>query len=288
LCKESSIVECGLRFAEENIHQLSPHLVLVFGSYLPDAVDYGRVAFACRRCGAHLAFWTHDDPYELDAFYKIVPYADTVFSNDKTCLKYYDHPEVFHLPLAGDPTDHFRPVQPGKTFSFDLLFCGVAFPHRLQMLEDLQPLLARWRVLVIGEGWPDGFRGVRNFRVSNRRLADLYNVSLATLNVGRDFDLANRRFHAPASTPGPRTFEAALAGTVQLYFAASLEIEDYFRPGSEILLFDDPRQIPELLTELSENPGRASAIAKAAQQRALRDHTYGRRAEFIIQKCLWR
>ena len=77
-----------------------------------------------------------------------------------------------------------------------------------------------------------------------------------------------------------------MAGCVQLYFVTGLEIEDYFDPGTEILLFDDPRDVPEIIDSLLSDPELALRIAAASQERALRDHTYAVRARRILEICL--
>jgi spore maturation protein CgeB len=105
------------------------------------------------------------------------------------------------------------------------------------------------------------------------------------LNLGRDFDFGNERYRLPATTPGPRTFEAAMAGCVQLYFVTGLEIEDYFTPDREILLFDHTSEVPHILESILSDPDRALEIARAAQNRALKDHSYTARARSILRAC---
>jgi spore maturation protein CgeB len=104
------------------------------------------------------------------------------------------------------------------------------------------------------------------------------------LNMGRRFNLANARFGLDASTPGPRTFEAAMAGTVQCMFVEGLEIYDYFDPDEgEVLLFDSPAELRHHVDMLRDDPAAAAQIADAAQQRTLRDHTYANRAARILE-----
>ena len=76
-----------------------------------------------------------------------------------------------------------------------------------------------------------------------------------------------------------------MAGTVQFYFADSLEIEDYFIPEQEILLFDDPKTFGMQLERVFDDSVFAKNIAIAAQERALRDHTYEKRCRQLLQTC---
>jgi spore maturation protein CgeB len=228
-----------------------------------------------------LTFWLHDDPYEFDFNYKILDVADLIFSNDKWAVTHYQHPHVYHVPLGASMVDHFRQIRPAK--DRDVFFCGVGFANRVALLRDCSPCLAGANVEVLGAEWPQDLRFARNERVENTALPDYYAGSLITLNIGRRFDLANARFNLDAPTPGPRTFEAAMAGTVQCMFVEGLEIYDYFDPDAgEILLFDSPAELGRHVEMLRSDPAAAASIASAAQKRAISEHTYAHRAARIL------
>jgi len=275
------VMDCSLDLAETAAYTFMPDAVLMFGSCMPDVGDYTRLRRYCDRSNAALFFWLHDDPYEFDFNYKILPYADAVFSNDRWAVSHIDHPRVLHLPLAADHQAHFHEVQDG--FTRDLFFCGAAFPNRVQLLRDLGDSLKGRNVEVLGPDWPEDIGFARPIRIANEALPAYYASSRVTLNMGRRFNLANVKYQLDASTPGPRTFEAAMAGTVQCLFFEGAEILDYFEEGSEILLFDSPLELKQLVEELGDMPERRRAIAIAAQQRAGRDHTYRHRAAKILQ-----
>jgi spore maturation protein CgeB len=105
------------------------------------------------------------------------------------------------------------------------------------------------------------------------------------LNVGRRFNLANRRYEIDSTTPGPRTFEAAMAGTVQSLYVEGLEIADYFDIGDEIILFDSPSELSAQIEALRAAPAERERLALRSQDRALRDHTYGNRAKELLSRC---
>ena len=276
----------SLEYGAEAVLGFLPHLVLVFGSCCPDVCDYGTLKRAVDNTGAHLAFWMHDDPYEFDCHFKATEVADTIFTSDRWSLEHYCRDRVFHLPMAACSHAHYRDLRLHPRKSFDLFFVGVAFSNRIRMLRSLEILLGRYRCCVRGSTWPEDLPWCVNETIPNADLPDYYSRSLLVLNLGRDLDLANERYRLAASTPGPRTFEAAMAGCVQLYFVTGLEIEDYFDSGTEILLFDDPREVPETIDSLLRDPERALRIAAASQERALRDHTYAVRARRILEICL--
>ncbi|MBU9332415.1 CgeB family protein [Burkholderia multivorans] len=278
----TGIQACSLESAATLARATRPDLIIVFGSCMPSVCHYLDLKQIALDTGACLAFWLHDDPYEFDYSQKIVPLADIVFSNDRWSSMHYDHPNVHHLPLAADLDAHFR--APEKTKSRDVFFCGVGFANRIQLLRDCASSLSGFKVEVLGAEWPDDLPFAANRRVPNADLPTLHATSLVTLNMGRRFDLANERFKLDASTPGPRTFEAAAAGTVQCMFVEGFEIDDYYsEQNGEILLFDSPAELRQHVEMLRDDRERATTIALAAQQRTRQEHTYRHRAETILR-----
>lgn len=276
-----NVWEVGLESAARLIKTVHPDITVCFGSCMPDDADYGGLRKACDDQNSKLVFWLHDDPYEFDFNYKVTPVADYIFSNDKWAVAHYDHPNVYHLPMASSLTSHFRPITAKK--EIDVFFCGVAFANRMLLISDLQGVLNKLNTVVLGDQWPTGeFAFARNRRIGNSELADHYARATITLNIGRNFSYANDRFQLSASTPGPRTFEAGMAGTVQLFFVESLEIEEYYMPDKEIFLFDAVADFEKIATMLLEQPEYASQVAAAAQQRTMRDHTYASRAKRLV------
>ncbi|MEM5438198.1 CgeB family protein [Paraburkholderia diazotrophica] len=281
LLGDAAVRVCSLEVAEYCAEAFGPQLVLVFGSCMPAVSVYHGLKNYCLRNGACLAFWLHDDPYEFDFNYKLLNIADVIFSNDRWAVTHYQHPHVYHVPLGASKAEHYRPLHAQK--DREVFFCGVGFPNRVSLLRDCVSSLNGIQVEVLGAEWPKEIRFARNERIENRLLPDYYASSLITLNIGRRFDLANARFNLDAPTPGPRTFEAAMSGTVQCMFVEGLEIYDYFDPDAgEILLFDSPAELRRHVEMLRAEPAKAMAIANAAQRRALADHTYTQRAERIL------
>lgn len=257
-----------------------PDLIVSFGSCMPDDADYLALRHHCDATGTILAFWLHDDPYEVDFSYRINGIADVVFSNDRWAAEHYNHPRAHHLPMAASRAAHWRPI--GQSKDIDIFFCGVAFWNRIRLVNDLRHILQKHVTRILGDQWPDDLPFVRNRRLSNDELSRNYSRALVTLNMGRDFHYANDRYQLDPSTPGPRTFEAAMAGTTQMYFVESLEIEDYYVPDKEIVLYNSVAEFKRKLEVLMHEPSACLAIAAAGQARTLADHTYANRANAII------
>ena len=237
----------------------------------------------CDAKNVPIAFWLHDDPYEFDYSFKAEEIADWIFSNDRWATLHYQHEKSFHLPLAASPKAHFRPWNPIK--EHQIFFCGAPFPNRTQLIFDLASILKKYSTFICGPGWINQYPFIKNQSISNEEFSDAVSASHITLNIGRHFNLANNRYQLDASTPGPRTFEAALAGTVQLYFSDSLEVTHYFLPNQEILLFDSPLSFKNHIEKIIDDPKFAKDIALASQKRALADHTYKNRCMKLLKHC---
>jgi len=259
--------------------------VLVFGSALADESDYSGIAHAARQRGFPLAFWLTDDPYEFDAEYKFSGLADVVFTNDRWTRSYYRRPHVFHLPTAACRNQHFRPVPTSNyEYEYDIFFCGVGFPNRQMIIDGLAPVLRRHRTLICGDEWRTHAPYVRNRRLSSRELIEHYGRSRIVLNLARDHSYANRRFMITPSTPGPRTFEAAMAGAFQMIFADRPEVLDYYDHDREIVLFSGLADFAAKAKFYLENAASRMEIARAAQRRTLRDHQYSNRVEVLMRR----
>ncbi|WP_246233671.1 MULTISPECIES: glycosyltransferase [Stenotrophomonas] len=274
-------ISSPLEFAAERAEQFQPNLVVCFGSCMPDDAEYARLRRYCTQHGAPMVFWLHDDPYEFDYNYKISAVADIVFSNDRWCAEHYSHPFARHLPLAASHRAHWREITAAKDIS--IFFCGVAFSNRKRLLGDLRRTLQSHDAVIMGDGWPADLPFCSNQRLPNDQLSDHYARARVTLNMGRDFHYANDRFKLEPSTPGPRTFEAAMAGTTQAFFVESLEIADYYRPGKEILLYNSAAEFAQLMDEVLTDSDRCLDLAAAAQRRTVQDHTYQVRARQILE-----
>jgi len=110
--------------------------------------------------------------------------------------------------------------------------------------------------------------------------AEFYGSQRYTLNVTRS-DMKALGF-----SPSVRLFEAAACGT-PLISDDWPGIETVFAPGAEILLASGPRDVIQILSEISDD--RRLTIASTARARLLREHTPAHRArqlEIYYQEAL--
>lgn len=78
-----------------------------------------------------------------------------------------------------------------------------------------------------------------------------------------------------------RLFEVTGVGSL-LVTDNKRNIRDYFEPDHEIVVYDDARDCVAKVKDLLRDHDRIEAMAKAAQARVLRDHTYARRLADLL------
>ena len=79
-----------------------------------------------------------------------------------------------------------------------------------------------------------------------------------------------------------RMFETTGSGAALITESKS-NLQDLFDVGTEVMAYDDIDEAVATAVSLLADADRLSALAHAGQQRTLRDHTYGRRAESLVE-----
>ncbi len=277
-----SIMSCGIGGVEAIIEDYNPALLIGIGSVVPDEVNYSRIYTLAQRRGCKVCYWLHDDPYEIDFNWKLSRHSDWIFSNDKSSVAYYDHERVSHLPLAADRDLHFGPLTNFNDRAMDFFFCGVAYSNRQDIISRLRQVLARYTTIVRGENWDENIAFCANSRMSAADLLAAYAQSKLVLNIGRQHNIANRRYEVVASTPGPRTFEAAARGCVQVAFWESCELFEYYKPESEILVFSSVTEFEKIAEVYLSDLGKLTEIAINSQKKTKDFHTYDHRISSMV------
>ena len=279
---DDNVITANISGAGAVVAALAPDIVLGIGSYLPESTYFGEVSREARRLGKTTVFWATEDPYEQDAHYRIEHDFDAIFSCDHWGVNFYTHPHAFHLPLAGCHRRHYAPISAARQKTIDVMFCGVAFTSRQEVIEDLRSSLYGLDLCFIGPGWGKFGHGFSDRRVDKAHLIELYQKSRIVLNLGRSLHFENRRYMITPSSPGPRTFETALAGAVQLFHEDTYELRSYFT-RDEVPSFSNQIEFDRLLDYYLSEPERGLKTAELAQKRALGEHTYAHRARHVVE-----
>ncbi|WP_040507543.1 CgeB family protein [Gluconobacter morbifer] len=268
--------------AAASIRVLQPTIVFAIGSYLPESTYFGEVCREAKKIGAVTVFWATEDPYEQDANYRIADDFDVIFSCDRWGHNFYQRDRVFHLPLAASPKLHYAPIDEHADKMIDVLFCGVAFTSRKDIVRNLLPVLRTLNVKIIGPGWGEFGIGFSDARIEKTQLVELYRRSKLVLNLGRSLHFENNRFMISPSTPGPRTFEAALAGAFQVFQEDTHEIRRYYS-ADEIPVFTNRVDFERLVTKYLDDHEARLAMARKAQARTETEHLYRHRIQQALR-----
>ncbi|SFD68775.1 CgeB family protein [Roseivivax sediminis] len=262
--------------------------LLVFLGSLSDATNaVEQMPGLARRAGAASVFWSTEDPYERDFAWRAREF-DYFLSNDGTSTKLaLEREDVHHLPLGGSYEQDFRPMKAYDAHGIDIFFCGAPYQNRQIFVEDMraaeieamQPLTLH----LAGAQWKTLGQEAIDLDLTHTMLQDLYARSRFVLYLHRSLMIANERQKLVSTTPGPRLFEAALAGTVQICEFVSFEIEDYFSPETEIRLVQSGQEGYDAARDIAADPERWRAMALAAQRRAIAEHCYEHRLLKLLE-----
>lgn len=279
---EGNVIATNIAGAAAAIEYIKPKIVFALGSYLPESTYFGEVCQRARDIGAVSIFWATEDPYEQDANYHITDDFDVIFSCDRWGTNFYNRPNVYHLPLAACEKLHYRPIDESIEKTIDILFCGVAFGSRKDLIRSMRPAFSDLNIKIVGPGWGEFGIGFSDSRIEKHQLIELYQYSKIVLNLGRSLHFENKRFMITPSTPGPRTFEAAIAGAMQVFHEDTYEIHEFYKPD-EMPVFSTRRDFEQLLHKYLRNPELILETAKKAQARTLAEHTYRHRIQSVVK-----
>ncbi|WP_051625779.1 CgeB family protein [Kozakia baliensis] len=278
---EENVTAVHISGAAASVARLQPTIVFAIGSYLPESTYFGEVCREAKKIGAVTVFWATEDPYEQDANYRITDDFDVIFSCDRWGHNFYQRKRVFHLPLAASRKLHYVPIDADIEKNIDVLFCGVAFTSRKDIVRNLMPTLRNLNIKIVGPGWAELGIGFSDARIDKAQLIELYRRAKLVLNLGRSLHFENKRFMISPSTPGPRTFEAAAAGAFQVFHEDTYELRRYFK-ADEIPTFSNKIDFDRLIARYLDNPKLRLETAQRAQARTLAEHTYGNRIRDVI------
>lgn len=268
--------------AIDKARALRPTLLLVFGG---EEIDH----FILRKLiqlSAKSAIWYTEDPYELSRNLETAQLVDLAFSNDRHSTGRYGNGH--YLPLAGFEPFHYRPVEP-KRRRYDLFFAGTAWPNRVTMFEKLFALDPDLRLKLFVPPSPfgaldndgGGNSSVQGIHVAGSDFARFCARSATTLYLTRDFSLSP---DSPSLTTsaGPRFFETALAGGVQIYPSGTLDLPDGYVEGETAFAYTTLEDLVALVVRFRDDPALWAATAEHSQRVTLERHLYQHRVSTIL------
>jgi len=277
-----SLTELRERFAAD----VAAADLAVVGSYVPDGVAVAE--WVVETAGGPAAFWDIDTPITVakleagDEEYvsrRLVPRFDLY-------LSFTGGPLLSRLEgefgarrarafyCMADP-NVYRPLEADERWLLGYLgtYSDDRQPAVDSLLVEPARLLPRGRFVVAGPqypaelSWPPGVERIEHVPPDSHPA--FYAQQRFTLNVTR------RAMVEAGWSPSVRLFEAAACGTPVISDRWD-GLDQFFRPGAEIIVADSPRDVVDALVALT--PEEAREIGAAARARVLAEHTPERRA----------
>jgi spore maturation protein CgeB len=169
--------------------------------------------------------------------------------------------------------------------SFDVTFVGNFFnvhTTRIALLETLCERLPQVKIWASAIDHLPPRSTIRDHYMGQawgRQMYEILRCSKITLNHHGDV--------APYAN-NMRLYEATGVGTL-LITDAKGNLREIFEPGKEVIAYHDPNECVQSIQFYLEHEGEREAIARAGQERTLREHTYYQRMQElvdIVKKCL--
>ncbi len=269
------------------------------GSYFPDSI---RATHALLDQGiGPLLFYDIDTPITMAQLRahgqcdyleaKLVPeYAAYLSFTGGPALeeleRVFGSPRAVPFYCSVDP-DLYQPTPVRSEYACDLSYLGTYAsdrqPKLMNLLNDTAHALPEDNFLVAGAMYPSDVPWAPNVRrlthVSPPDHPGFYSSSRFTLNLTRD-NMVDAGF-----SPSVRLFEASACGAAILSDTWA-GIEEFLKPGEEILLPADSAETVYILRNLSETERKS--IGSRARDRILSEHTSQHRAlefERIVENC---
>lgn len=256
-------------------------MLLFMGSTSDERCSIEFLPRLARQKGIVSVFWSTEDPYERDFNWRADDF-DHFISNDAHSVKMdLGRENIHHLPLAGCFQQDYRPLVTMEKRGRNIFFCGAPYQNRQIFVNDLRNAENRngskVELHLNGKNWKESGEHASELQMTHSLLIDICSASLFTLYLHRTLDLANEKLKLVSTTPGPRLFEAALAGTVQLCEFTSYEFDQYFDPKSEIQICYSGAEAYQKALGFLERPDEWLSIAASSQYRAVSEHCYEHR-----------
>ena len=146
--------------------------------------------------------------------------------------------------------------------------------YRLRCIERL----ADFNTHIHGDdGWKELFDNHGNLRPSLAYYDELplfYNLCKINFNATS---------YQMGAAVNQRVFDVPACGAFLLTDRQEA-LEDVFDVGREVIVFEDPEEIPDLVRFYLENPQKRQLIAASARERVLAEHTYQHRLHRIVEQ----
>ncbi len=233
------------------------------------------------------AYWFVEDFRFMNYWASIAGHYDFFFTVQKdefhSEMEKSGFTNYHYLPVAASPDVH-KPVELSpdekEYYGSDLSFVGAGYYNRKHFLNglidfDLKIWGTYWdhhtalgACLQRGGTWID-----------TEDIVKIFNATEVNIN------LHSSTYHKGINPFGdfvnPRTFEIAACGAFQLVDRRT-GLEGLFEIGEEVIVFDDLDDLRGKITYYLNHPAEREELTRKGMERTLRDHTYEKRMEQML------
>jgi len=263
------------------VKESKPDIILVVGGA---KVLYGTlVTIKVIQPGVKIVWIWPDTPANLNfnniSYASILDLSATYSEKTVPVLQKLGFSNVHWIPLAGDPSMHWKQIMTSENFERDISFVGMWRPERERVLKLVCENFGHLKIEIYGKNWK---RNAKNRLVLSKwrgegmftnDLAHYFNTSRINLNIIDDtnFPAANMRF-----------FEIATAGGLQVSSSCP-EMHSQFRNREDLVYFQSEENLIDELNWVLAQPVLAAKMRATAQANLIAKHTYATRLETIIK-----
>lgn len=193
---------------------------------------------------------------------------------------------VEHFRRMGLPTElHRFAFEPrilsylnGENAKIPVSFVGSLSWHHSARLQLLEYLCARLDLKV----WGQGVEGLaKNSPIRECHMGQAWGTEMYRILRNSKMTLNHHIGVAESYANNMRLFEATGVGTL-LVTDWKVNLHEMFEPGREVVAYRSPEECAKLIQYYLEHDDERKAIAHAGQERTLREHTYYKRMEELV------
>jgi len=275
------------------VESFSPHLHIIYGAehYQPDLIDEVRAR------GVRNVLWYPDvTPHPLPEIVVLAGAYDLFFTMAEGLVDRFRGaglPHVEWLPEATEPSVYEYDAV--TDLDRRLFACDVTLVGKLE--SDNPAYMERWKLVkrIVDEDFNIKWWGPRIQRKIGTFVLGLllskvsrayggrfvWNETYAkAVHLSRIF-IAREAYPQVRLSMSARAFTALGLGAFYLTFPTR-GMETMFEPGKELVTFQTPDEMVDKIRHYLEHEGERAAIAAAARERVLAEHTYQHRFERIF------
>ena len=209
--------------------------------------------------------WLGDDSWRFDETKPIWELFNLIVTTDKT--GYEKRKGDYNVFLSQWACNHHLYRKLNLTKIYDISFVGRCYGKRKEFIELLRE--NGINIITFGQGWEG------SGRISQADMIRIYNQSKIVLNIskssrGDKIQIKGRDFEIPG------------CGSLSLT-QESEEIKEYFEPGDEIITYKNIDESIQKIKYYLKHEKELNRIANNGYKRILREHTYEKRFEKILE-----